>query len=116
MGRVPSWQSPRHLAATSRSRADAREHQVAELLLAGVAIVLTMVILIGQMVGRLDPPPSPAAPPAPGPPAPPPPPPPPPGPRPGPAHPAANPPSAGWLALGGARVEGAEPAGAGRRP
>ena len=68
MGRVPSWQSPRHLAATSRSRADAREHQVAELLLAGVAIVLTMVILIGQMVGRPDPPPSRAAPPATGPP------------------------------------------------
>jgi hypothetical protein len=31
-------------------------------------------------------------------------------------QPAADPPSAGWLALGGARVEGAEPAGAGRRP
>jgi hypothetical protein len=36
--------------------------------LAGVAIVLTMVILIGQMVGRPDPPPSRAAPPATGPP------------------------------------------------
>ena len=106
MGRVPSWQSPRHLAATSRSRADAREHQVAELLLAGVAIVLTMVILIGQMVGRPDPPPSRAAPPATGPPV----------TSPGAGQPAANPPSAGWLALGGARVEGAEPAGAGRRP
>ena len=107
MGRVPSWQSPRHLAATSRSRADAREHQVAELLLAGVAIVLTMVILIGQMVGRPDPPPSRAAPPATGPPV----------TSPGAAgQPAANPPSAGWLAVGGARVEGAEPAGAGRRP
>src|SRR5829696_9482110 len=106
MGRVPSWQSPRHLAATSRSRAGAREHQVAELLLAGVAIVLTMVILIGQMVGRPDPPPSRAAPPSTGPPV----------TSPGAGQPAANPPSAGWLALGGARVEGAEPAGAGRRP
>jgi len=106
MGRVPSWQSPRHLAATSRSRAGAREHQVAELLLAGVAIVLTMVILVGQMVGRPDPPPSRAAPPSTGPPV----------TSPGAGQPAANPPSAGWLALGGARVEGAEPAGAGRRP
>jgi hypothetical protein len=106
MGRVPSWQTPRHLAATSRSRADTRDHQVAELLLAGVAIVLTMVILIGQMVGRPDPPPSRAAPPATGPPV----------TSPGAGQPAANPPSAGWLALGGARVEGAEPAGAGRRP
>src|SRR5829696_7106490 len=106
MGRVPSWQSPRHLAATSRSRAGAREHQVAELLLAGVAIVLTMVILIGQMVGRPDPPPSRAAPPSTGPPV----------TSPGAGQPAANPPSARWLALGGARVEGAEPAGAGRRP
>jgi hypothetical protein len=107
MGRGPSWQSPRHLAAARRSGTDAREHQVAELLLAAVAIVLTMVILIGQMVDRPDPPPSAAAPPATGPPV----------TSPGAAgQPAANPPSAGWLALGGARVEGAEPAGAGRRP
>jgi len=113
MGRRPSWHPPRHLAADRRPGTDAREHQVAEWLLATVAIVLTMVVLVGQMVGRPDPPGPGAAP----------------GPRAPPAatgppvtspvsagQPAADPPSAGWLALGGARVEGAEPAGAGRRP
>ena len=113
MGRRPSWHPPRHLAADRRPGTDAREHQVAEWLLATVAIVLTMVVLVGQMVGRPDPPgpgaaPDPRAPPA----------------ATGPpvtspvsaGQPAADPPSAGWLALGGARVEGAEPAGAGRRP
>jgi hypothetical protein len=96
----------------TRPRTGAREYQVAEWLLAAVAIVLTMVVLIGQMVGRPDPPPPRAAPAATSPPG--------TGPpvtSPGAAgQPAADPPSAGWLALGGARVEGAEPAGAGRRP
>ena len=113
MGRGPNWHRPRHLAADRRPGTDAREHQVAEWLLATVAIVLTMVVLVGQMVGRSDPPgpgtaPGPRAPPA----------------ATGPlvttpwsaGQPAADPPSAGWLAIGGARVEGAEPAGAGRRP
>lgn len=113
MGRGPNWHPPRHLAADRRPGTDAREHQVAEWLLATVAIVLTMVVLVGQMVGRPDPPgpgtaPGPRAPPA----------------ATGPlvttpwsaGQPAADPPSAGWLAIGGARVEGAEPAGAGRRP
>ena len=90
---------------------DAREHQVAEWLLATVAIVLTMVVLVGQMVGRPDPPgpgtaPGPRAPPA----------------ATGPpvttpwsaGQPAADPPSAGWLAIGGARVERTGPALAGR--
>ena len=103
MGRDPNWHPPRHLAADRRPGTDAREHQVAEWLLATVTIVLTMVVLVGQMVGRPDPPgpgaaPDPRAPPA------------------ATGQPAADPPSAGWLALGGARVEGAEPAGAGRRP
>src|SRR5215204_3234623 len=110
MGRGPNWHPPRHLAAVRRSGTDAREHQVAEWLLAAVAIVLTMVVLIAQMVGRPDRPDAPgprAAPAATGPPV----------TSPGAAgQPAADPPSAGWLALGGARVEGAEPAGAGRRP
>jgi hypothetical protein len=113
MGRGPHWQSPRHLAVIRRPRTDAREYQVAEWLLAAVAIVLTLVVLVGQMVGRPDDPPSPGAapaatsPPGTGPPV----------TSPGAAgQPAADPPSAGWLALGGARVEGAEPVGAGRRP
>jgi hypothetical protein len=80
--------------------------------LAAVAIVLTLVILVGQMLGRPSPPDPEAAPPAtasgaqgPG------------ATRNGAtAPPAAAPPSGGWLALGGARVEAAEPAGAGRRP
>jgi hypothetical protein len=66
--------------------------------LAAVAIVLTLVILVGQMLGRPAAPDPEAAPPATT------------------GQPAADPPSAGWLALGGARVEAAEPAGAGRRP
>jgi hypothetical protein len=112
MGRGPNWHPPRHLAVVGRPRTDAREHQVAEWLLAAVAIVLTLVVLVGQMVGRPRPPGPGAAPAATGPPG--------TGPpvtSPGAAgRPAADPPSAGWLALGGARVEGAEPAGAGRRP
>jgi hypothetical protein len=114
MGRGPNWHPPRHLAAVRRSGTGAREHQVAEWLLAAVAIALTMVVLIAQMVGRPDRPdtqadtgPPVGASPANGPPV----------TSPGGAgQPAADPPSAGWLALGGARVEGAEPAGAGRRP
>jgi len=107
MGRGPNWHPPRHLAAGRRPGTDAREHQVAEWLLATVAIVLTMVVLVGQMVGGPDPPGPREAPAATGPPV----------TSPGSAgQPAADPPSAGWLALGGARVEGAEPAGAGRRP
>ena len=74
--------------------------------------MLTLVILVGQMLGRPSPPDPEAAPPAtasgaqgPG------------ATRNGAtAPPAAAPPSGGWLALGGARVEAAEPAGAGRRP
>jgi hypothetical protein len=54
MGRGPNWHPPRHLAAVRRSRTDAREHLVAEWLLATVAIVLTIVVLVGQMVGGSD--------------------------------------------------------------
>jgi hypothetical protein len=92
------------------------------LVLAAVAIVLTLVILVGQMLGRPSAPDPEAAPPVTA------------NEAPGTARngasarpattaapattapPAAAPPSAGWLALGGARVEAAEPAGAGRRP
>ena len=81
-------------------------------MLATVAIVLTLVILVGQMLGRPSPPDPEAAPPATA------------SEAPGPgatrngatAPPVTTPPSGGWLALGGARVEAAEPAGAGRRP
>jgi hypothetical protein len=80
--------------------------------LATVAIVLTLVILVGQMLGRPSPPDPEAAPPATA------------SEAPGrgatrngaTAPPVTTPPSGGWLALGGARVEAAEPAGAGRRP
>jgi hypothetical protein len=69
--------------------------------LAAVAIALTLVILVGQLLGRQAAPDPEAAPPDPpttsG-------------------RPAAKPPPAGWLALGGAQVEAAEPAGAGRWP
>ena len=67
MGRGPNWHPPRHLAAVRRSGTDAREHQVAEWLLAAVAIVLTMVVLIGQMVGPPGPSPDAPAPPGPAP-------------------------------------------------
>lgn len=91
MGRGPNWHPPRHLASVRRSRTDAREHLVAEWLLAAVAIVLTIAVLVGQMLGR------PGAP-APDPPA------------------AAPPPEttgppAAWTSVGGARVERTVPAG-----
>jgi hypothetical protein len=95
MGRGPNWHPPRHLAGVRRSRTDARAHQVTEWLLAAVAIVLTVVVLVAQMVGR------------PG------------GPEPGAAAtgpattgPATGPPAA-WLAIGGARVERAATAAPG---
>ena len=91
MGRGPNWHPPRHLASVRRSGTDAREHLVAEWLLAAVAIVLTIAVLVGQMLGR------PGAP-APDPPA------------------AAPPPAttrqpAAGRAVGGARVERTVPAG-----
>jgi hypothetical protein len=92
MGRGPNWHPPRHLAVVRRSGTDAREHQVAEWVLAAVAIVLTLVILVGQMVGGSDPP------------------------VPGAAPEATRPPVTSPGATGGARVEAGEPAGAGRRP
>jgi hypothetical protein len=88
MGRGPNWHPPRHLAAVRRSRTDAREHLVAEWLLAAVAIVLTAAVLIGQMVGR--PGPSEPGPPATGPRA---------------TGPGTTGRPAPWLAIGGARVE-----------
>jgi hypothetical protein len=104
MGRGPNWHPPRHLASVRRSRTDAREHLVAEWLLAAVAIVLTVAVLVGQMVGR------PGAP-APDPPA--------AAPRPGATGPGATgprapgpaAPPAAWTAVGGARVERTVPAG-----
>jgi hypothetical protein len=97
MGRGPHWHPPRHLAAVRRSRTDAREHQVAEWLLAAVAILLTAVVLVSQMVGhggRSGPAPAPAgpAPPATTRPA-------------TAAPPVATPDQAAWRAIGGAQVE-----------
>jgi len=104
MGRGPIRLPPRHLAAARRSRTDAREHLVAEWLLAAVAIVLTAAVLISSMFdrpGRPDPgqegsaapptapsatTPTPAAGPAP-------------------AAPATAAGLAGWRAIGGTRVE-----------
>jgi hypothetical protein len=103
MGRGPHWHPPRHLAAVRRSRTDAREHLVAEWLLAAVAIVLTTVVLVSQMLGHGDrsgPGPAPTAGPAPPATA-----------RPpaaapsGAAPPLSSPAPAGWRAIGGARVE-----------
>jgi hypothetical protein len=97
MGRGPLWHPPRHLAAVRRSRTDAREHQVAEWLLAAVAILLTAVVLVSQMVGhggRSGRAPAPAGP---APPA---------TPRPPPAAPRGpTPDQAPWRAIGGAQVE-----------
>jgi hypothetical protein len=91
MGRGPNWHPPRHLASVRRSGTDAREHLVAEWLLAAVAIVLTIAVLVGQMLGRPD--------------------------APAPDPPAAAPPPettgppAAWTSVGGARVERTVPAG-----
>jgi len=92
MGRGPHWHPPRHLAAVRRSRTDAREHLIAEWLLAAVAITLTTVVVVSQMVGHGDrstpgaaPPPSSRPP--------------------GAAPPVATPAPADWRAIGGARVE-----------
>jgi hypothetical protein len=95
MGRGPNWYPPRHLTAARRSRTDAREHLVAEWLLAAVAIVLTTVVVVGQMLGRPDSP-APGPPATSGPPA---------------AGPRATTPPAAWLPVGGARVERTVPAG-----
>jgi hypothetical protein len=54
MGRGPIRLPPRHLAAARRSRTDAREHLVAEWLLAAVAIVLTAAVLISSMFNHPD--------------------------------------------------------------
>jgi hypothetical protein len=92
MGRGPHWQPPRHLAGVGRPRTDAREHLVAEWLLAAVAILLTTVVLVSQMVGhggRDNPGPAPPAT----------------TPPPAAAPPVATPAPAGWRAIGGARVE-----------
>jgi hypothetical protein len=101
MGRGPNWHPPRHLASVRRSRTDAREHLVAEWLLAAVAIVLTIAVLVGQMLGRADAPapdPPAAAPPseATG---------------PGATRPGTTGPAAAWTSVGGARVERTVPAG-----
>jgi hypothetical protein len=91
MGRGPNWHPPRHLAGVRRSRTDAREHLAAEWLLAAVAIVLTIAVLVGQMLGgpgaRAPDPPA-AAPP-----------------------PETTGPPAAWTSVGGARVERTVPAG-----
>ena len=54
MGRGPIRLPPRHLAAARRPRTDAREHLVAEWLLAAVAIVLTAAVLISSMFNHPD--------------------------------------------------------------
>jgi hypothetical protein len=100
MGRGPIRQYPRHLSAARRSRTDPREHVVAELVLAGVAMVLTIAVVASSMFGRPDQP------------------------RPDPpatstrpaatSPPVTTPTPAAWRAIGGARVERAAPATAGR--
>jgi hypothetical protein len=101
MGRGPNWHPPRHLASVRRSRTDAREHLVAEWLLAAVAIVLTIAVLVGQMLGRPDAPAPdpPAAAPPPG------------ATGPGTTGPPTTGPAAAWTPVGGARVERTVPAG-----
>lgn len=100
MGRGPIRQYPRHLSAARRSRTDPREHVVAELVLAAVAMVLTAAVVASSMFGRPGQP-------EPGPPA-------------TSARPATTSPPvttplpAVWRAIGGARVERAAPATAGR--
>jgi hypothetical protein len=102
MGRGPIRQYPRHLSAARRSRTDPREHVVAELVLAGVAMALTIAVVVSSMLGRPgspepapDPPATSARPAATSP-------------------PVATPAPASWRAIGGARVERAAPATAGR--
>jgi hypothetical protein len=100
MGRGPIRQYPRHLSATRRSRTDPREHVVAELVLAAVAMVLTIAVVVSSMFGRPDraepgPPATSARPAATSP-------------------PVTTPTPAPWRAIGGARVERAAPATAGR--
>jgi hypothetical protein len=52
MGRVPLRRPPRHLAQPWRSRTGAREHLIAEWLLAAVAIVLTTAVVISSLLNR----------------------------------------------------------------
>jgi hypothetical protein len=100
MGRGPIRHYPRHLTAARRSRTDPREHVVAELVLAAVAMVLTIAVVASSMFGRPDQaepdPPATSTRPA------------------ATSPPAATPTPAAWRAIGGARVEGAAPATAGR--
>jgi Carbohydrate binding domain len=67
MGRGPFRHPPRHLAPARRSSTDAREHAAAEWALAAVAIVLTAAVVIGSMFqhpGARDPGPAGDRPPA----------------------------------------------------
>jgi hypothetical protein len=100
MGRGPIRQYPRHLSAARRSRTDPREHVVAELVLAAVAMALTIAVVVSSMLGRPDPaepdPPATSARPATS------------------SPPVTTPTPAAWRAIGGARVEPAAPATAGR--
>ena len=100
MGRGPIHQYPRHLSAARRSRTDPREHVVAELVLAAVAMVLTIAVVASSMFGRPDqaepdPPATSARPVTTSP-------------------PVTTPGPTAWRAIGGARVERAAPATAGR--
>jgi hypothetical protein len=100
MGRGPIRQYPRHLSAARRSRTDPREHVVAELVLAAVAMLLTIAVVVSSMFGRKGPaepdPPATSARPATT------------------SPPVPTPTPAAWRAIGGARVERAAPATAGR--
>ena len=49
MGRVPLRLPPRHLAFSQRSRVGAREHYVAEWILAAVAMVLTAAVVVANI-------------------------------------------------------------------
>ena len=100
MGRGPIRHYPRHLTAARRSRTDPREHVVAELVLAAVAMVLTIAVVVSSMFGRPDqaepdPPATSARPVTTSP-------------------PVTTPGPTAWRAIGGARVERAAPATAGR--
>ena len=113
MGRGQLRHPPRHLAAARRSATDARDHAAAEWALAAVAIVLTAAVVIGSMFQHSGSPardaPAPTTAPAPssaggGPPA-------------GGnlvADPGFEAGLAGWLGVGGTRVERTGPARAGR--